>query len=393
MKKIVNSIAAVLIGMVFLCAVACGEATSESSSSVEVTQVGVETVSDNQILVSGMNTYNEITNWTLDENTSVKVNREEAYVKDGAASTKISFARIAGSSMLRYEFGPNIPKIDATKLTAASVWIYNANSVDIDFIFGGADAAKRILFADKTTLLAGEWTEVSIAINQYQMQVLNPAFTRFIFQFIFEDINEATVYVDSLKVDIAADSVGAIEKTNFETGEILKFNTIEDLVWTMPNSRNSYGGIITVPLYQYAVTAPLSQSGGALKIDVQNRGAIKESTLIWNGGFSMVDKTGFKIPQRMLENIDFSATTSLSVDVYHDYINARMITLMIMDELGLTIQTDVWVNPGEWTTLTLTDFGALNFNRIASIEFYYADYMTLESYSIYVDNLVYAKGV
>lgn len=390
MKKILTCLTAGLIAAMCFGATGCEMVSQKENSSED--NNSIEQVAENEILVSGMNNFNEITNWIPDENTSIKVNREEEFIKGGDASAKLSFARIAETSRFTYKLGPNCPTVKATQLIGASVWVYNDNSEDTELIFGGIDSVQRVIFSQKFILAAESWTEVSMPINQYQMQLINPSFSAFLFVFNFDKLEEATFYVDALKANISTVSAGEVKKTQFEDGEVLNFNTINDCVWATPNFKNTYGPLLTVPVYNYAVSAPLSENGGALRIDVYERGIIQESTHIWNGGLSMVDKTGFKIPQRFLNNIDFVGMNSLSIDVYHNYVNCRMLTLMILDELGTSATVDVWTEPNQWTTITISDLQGVDLTRVASIEFYYADYLTLEDYSIYVDNLQYHKG-
>ena len=391
MKKLWKFLAVGLATVSCCFAVGCAGDTSSTNDNNEL-GLGTDAVAEGEVLLSGMNTYRELTGFGRGNNNQITLNRDEQYVKGGDASAKIYFEECgAGRIENTYKPTTDIEPIKAMKMEEVSCWIYNANAYEVDFLFAGYDTASRVLFSKKEVLAASGWTEFSITIDRYQMELINPTFSSFRFVYDTHGENVATFYMDSLKVKTAEDPAESKAKTNFESGEILHFNTISDLTWATPVRRNSYSENITVPIYEYSVVAPFSENGGALKLSVNRLATYRGSTVIWNGSYQLTELTGFKVPQRLLNTIDFRGMKKLSLDVYHDYTQARQMTFVITDEVGTSASVTAWVEPYEWTTISIETFAQIDFTRIVSVEFFYAEYMTFADYNIYVDNLSYVK--
>ncbi len=371
-------------------AVGCDGASSESSSSIDKS-LGADAVAENEYLLSGMNNYHEITGFDVGRMNMITVNRDANYIKGGDASAKIYFEDITGRIENAYAMTIDKEIPNAKEMEEISFWVYSANDYATDFIFAGYDTASRVIFSDKAVLAANAWTEISIPIDRYQMKLINPTLRSFRFVYDTHGEKVATFYMDSFKAKLNDEEPQTQTKTSFESGEILNFNTLADLVWATPVRRNSYGEIITIPIYDYAVSAPFSEDGGALRLGVNRLTTLRSSTVIWNGSYQLTELTGFKVPTALLDKVDLAGMTKLSVDVYHDYTQARQLTFTITDEGGTSATVSAWVEPNEWTTLAIEDFGIVDLTRIVAIEFFYTEYMTFEDYNIYVDNLCYVK--
>ncbi len=386
MNKLLKAFAIGIIAISCCLSVGCNNTVSTTAT------LDTDVVAENEVLVSGMNTYNEITNFGMGTANVISLNRDSKYIKGGDASAKIYFDRIAGPIMNQFRIGPNVTKFKVGEVESVSLQIYNANDYEVDFILAGRDTLDRAFFSKEVTLPANEWTDVSLQIDRYQIQLMNPTLTHFAFRYDTKGEKEATFYMDSFKVKLTDEAAKRQTKAEFAEGEILNFDVYSDVVWATPMKRevNGYGS--TLATYDYLPYAPGSENEGALKIGVKRyNGLFARSETIWNGGYNLNHMTGCKVPTQLLSNIDLSGISALSIDVYHDYPNERRMTYMIVDELGRNATVSVWVQPYTWTTIKIEDFGIVDFTRITSIEFYYAEYMTFADYNIFIDNISYVK--
>jgi len=390
MKKAFKLLAMGLATISCCCAVACDNNSLSSEKEQEIL-IDTDAVATGEILLSGMNTYSDLTNFFLWSPTNISVNHDEEYIKGGSGSAKIYYKDIVGYASSWFFMSPNMEQFKTSTMEEVAFWIYNDTEKEAELLFAGYDPSYRVLFSRKTILGEKAWTYVSIPIDSYQMQLMNPTLSFFNLVFDLKGESEATFYMDSFKVKTTEETMQKT-KISFESGELLNFSAIDDLLWATPARRNSYSETITIPTYEYSVVAPFSENGGALKLGVTRLEQVRTSTIIWNGSSQLTELTGFKVPTQLLNQVDLIGTTKLCVDVYHDYTQPRQMTLTITDEVGTSATVSMWVNPYEWTTLSIEDFGNLNFSRIVAVEFFYAEYMTFSDYNIYVDNLRYEKG-
>ena len=386
MKKLFRILAVGLTAVSCFFAVGCGDTSADVVDGVDTDIVG-----ENEVLISGMNNWHEMTGFSIGRNIDISVNRDQKYVKGGEGSVKIYFEDIVGRVENSYKQVVDVDNLKASQMEEVSVWVYSANDYETDLLWAGYDMADRVIFSQKTVLAPNAWTEVSLTIDRYQMKISNPTFKNLRFVYDTHGEKTATYYFDSLKVKVSEEEPETQTKESFESGEILNFSTLSDLLWATPVRRNTYGEIITIPTYDYSSYAPFSENGGALKLGVNRLSTNRSSTILWNGSMNLTELTGFKVPNILLNEIDFTGTTKISVDVYHDYTKERQMTLIITDEVGTSASVSLWVQPLQWTTLAIEEFGLVDFGKIVAVEFFYTEYMTFEDYTIYVDNLCYVK--
>jgi len=275
--------------------------------------------------------------------------------------------------------------LDFTKALSINLSVFNPNNNDLTLNII-LNRTSSVLLAETVNLPSNKWSDIELYINRSLLlndyNITDISLT-FIDKLNIKDRN-FIVYVDNVYFINTESPIDLVEK-NFQSGEILNFDSIADLSYINEAGFEVHNLNLTSIKTSINTDSYYSKSGYSLKAEIIKNNSEGSWTIS-----RVIEKHGILIDNILLSQINITNASRISVDIYNDHYMNKKFYLYLADSSGHNIETSCFINSKSWGTITASNLNQLDLTKLSSIYVLYENFQIFENYNIYIDNLNFA---